>query len=298
MDFARGKPLESLGDSWAPDWIVDALWQAHGLNLLYGAPRTRKSTLRGYMAVCALARAPVFGRLKIGVQPQRVLIFGGEEVVEAEAARLWKVCDALKVDRKELHGRLVLFGPDSGLRLDVPAHLKELGRICRAERFDLVCIDPMINFHGANENDAGQVAAIMNRLIELCASTTVVLVHHTSKPILNGEDPRTVSHKARGSSVISGYTAVNALLTHRPYGTYLLQTEPKYAAPIPAAELSVSADGLWTYDDAYERIKRVLDAKPTLAASKVIAEAGVRKEKGLEYVRMLRGGEPPGTDLM
>ena len=298
MDVSKGKRLSALDGRWEPRWIVAGVWQAHGLNLLYGAPRTRKSTLRGYMAVCALANLPVFGTLPIETPVKRCIIVGGEEVPDAEARRLYRVADSLGVSRALLAERILLFGPDSGLRLDSDASVRTLIRLAASEGADLVCLDPFVNFHSQNENDNAQMATILGRLMPLCAESTLVLLHHTAKPSADSNG-RSVSHKARGASAIPGYTSVNLLLTHvgeEDSNLSKLHVDAKYAKRhLPLNLAYAEHTGLFAISGAAKRVAEAIKAAPDASASTIAAMARVRKDEALRIIRDTRTAS--GTTL-
>jgi RecA-family ATPase len=298
VDFSKGRPLSAFSADWKPSWNIAGLWQAHGLNLLFGAPRSRKSTLRGYLTVCALARLAAFGRFPIELPPKRAALFLGEEIAEAEAARLLGIAAALGVPRAAIEQRITLFSPDSGLRLDQPASVESLLAFLRAQECDFVSIDPLVNFHSAPENDATAMAAVMARCVRLTAAATVVVVHHTAKPMANGP-ARSVSHQARGSSAIGGYTATNLLLERDGTSEFhRLHVESKYSRA-EQAPLWLRADerGVWTNTEPRpqlrENVASFLAANPTASANAVADALKLRRQEALKLVKELKPREPP-----
>lgn len=291
VDILKGKRLSAFDGTWKPTWLIDGLWQAHGLNLLYGAPRTRKSTLRGYMAVCALARLPVFGLVPAGKPWERCIIVGGEEIPEAEAARLYHIGDSLGVPRAAFADRILLFGPDSGLRLDSEASVLALRRLVATEGADLVFLDPFVNFHSQNENDNAQMATILGRLMPVTEKATLVLLHHTSKPSADNSG-RSVAHKARGASAIPGFTSVNLLLANvgeEDSPLSKLYIDAKYAERKPPLNLEYhKTTGLFSISTPAKRIAEVLKASPEASASEIARLAHVRKAEGLHLVKSER----------
>lgn len=83
-------------------------------------------------------------------------------------------------------------------------HPHTLEEWLRVERPDLLILDPLVEFHNANENAAHEMAATILRPLERwkAQGTSVLLVHHHGKP--NEEHPRSGSSLARGSSTIAG----------------------------------------------------------------------------------------------
>ena len=60
----------------------------------------------------------------------------------------------------------------------------ELIEFCLSNKIDVVIIDPFISFHSINENDNGEVDAVVKECGRLAskARCAVALVHHTRKP--------------------------------------------------------------------------------------------------------------------
>lgn len=91
------------------------------------------------------------------------------------------------------------------LRLDSDVGRRAIRQvILDAGKPDVVCFDPLIEFHGAEENSASEMSQVMHNLdllrSELGFST--ILDHHTGKA--NGETGRHGPDRLRGSSVLYG----------------------------------------------------------------------------------------------
>lgn len=320
FDPLRAHPLGALPVSWTPSWIVKGLWQRDGLNLLFGAPRARKSTLAAYLAACALADKPAFGTIPVtGVE--RVAVFLGEGILAAEGSRFHGLLNAVAGSSTPFGSRLVLFGPDAGFRLDLAAPVEPTVSYLKREKFDLVLLDPLINFHNANENEAGAMAAVMAKLQRLTEAATVVVVHHISKPVADAPE-RTLSHQARGSSAIAGYTSSNMLLSRKGQSNiHFLATEAKYSPDYSSLKLTFDpTTQLWSAAEAEDLKKEELversilgfcSASTTPSSANTIAKhVGGRRAITLALVKKLASegrivvsdlplvptpAEPPGT---
>ena len=62
---------------------------------------------------------------------------------------------------------------------------------------DVLMLDPLIKFHGVNENSASQMSDVLGKIRTIMAELklSVIIVHHTGKVASRG---------GRGSSVIVG----------------------------------------------------------------------------------------------
>ncbi len=190
--------LADLPKVYREPWLLEHIWTRNGFNLLVGAPKSRKSTLRRYLTACTLAHAPAFGRFCCRDTVKRVLVVFGEGQVAAEGALQHRACDALK-----LVERPIALTKPIPFHLENPQHFVELQALIAGEGFDLVIFDPLPYFHGQDENDALGMGRVCRALIELAEHAAVVVVHHTAKAMAGTPD-RPVSHRGRGSSTLGG----------------------------------------------------------------------------------------------
>ena len=282
--------LCDLPDNWKPNWLIESLWQANSINLLFGAPRSRKSTLRGYLMACALAQRPAFDTFAI-IQPvKRALLLLAEDVPEAESTRLHQLFATLGVSREEYRGRITLADSLLGFRLDDLSNVRELERYLQVEQHDFLVMDPLINFHRQNENDAAAMAGVLANARSLSRHATVVLLHHESKP---GEFTRgrSGSQRARGSTVITGYTASNTRLSRLGHGNcHRLEFDPKLGAKNPKMDILYTSSGAWRavhLSSEEERVLRYIEGHSGLSANGVVEGTKMKREVALAAVRQL-----------
>lgn len=263
MTFSHGKgrPLSAFEPTWEARWVIEDIWQTRGVNMLCGAPRARKSTLNAYLIVCALTGKPAFGILKI--EPiQRAAIFLGEGIPEAEATRFYTALTGLGLDPTVWSDRLTIFGPDALLRFDPDANADVVRRTLQAEAYDFVSFDPLVNFHGQEENKSS-MAPVMAQITSFTEFATVSLCHHVTKP-MNDAPIRSLSHQARGHSSIAGYTAVNMVLERSGSSNeHTLRTDAKYTEKHGSMELRFKS-GVWIIneDSPEARVLEALQVAP------------------------------------
>jgi AAA domain-containing protein len=286
FDIARAKPLSAYSPTWTPSWVIDGLWQTRGVNMLYGAPRARKSTLNAYLTVCAITETTAFGLLKV-TPIQRAAIFVGEGLVEAEATRYYDVLRAMQLDAAPYADRILFFGPDTKLRFNPETNTGPMLTTLRSHGYDFVSIDPLVNFHTRDENKT-EMADVMAKITELTEFATVSLVHHSSKPSAE-QGERSLSHQARGSSAIAGYTANNIRLDRSGHSDeHTLRTDAKYSADHGSLRLMFN-DGNWTMS-TNEDEKRLLEAvakTPGLKRTVLVSQLGTRRNSTFALIKRL-----------
>ena len=102
-----------------------------------------------------------------------------------------------------------------GLDLKLPAHVAALRALVASEGFDFMTIDPLVNYHTADENSSNEMAQVMVGLHSIVkAGCTLVVVHHTSKqPQGPSMGSRSTVERLRGSSVIGGALSMQLNVT-------------------------------------------------------------------------------------
>lgn len=93
---------------------------------------------------------------------------------------------------------------DHSLRLDTPEGFRIIDEIIREQAPEVVCFDPLVEFHGQDENSSHGMMKVLRSLDDLREKYgfSTILVHHTSK--LNGDHERKGPDRLRGSSVLFG----------------------------------------------------------------------------------------------
>lgn len=188
---------------WEPTWIIENVWQFGALNFLAGPPKkARKSSLRRYLTACAISGKSAFGVFPVRRRVEHVLSFIIEDHPGMERRAIQSILDA--------HGHAkpphIDFIRPLGFHLDNPHHLNELLALKKAEGYDLITFDPLIEYHGADENSSSEMAAVSVALRRLTNDACIGITHHTAKPPVDGPafSARTLGESMRGSSILGG----------------------------------------------------------------------------------------------
>ena len=189
--------------------IVRGLLQRKIVTLIAGKGGDGKS-LFTLQASVAFAVGRAWGGYE-PVGPLKVLYINNEDDREEVQRRLAAVCRELGVDPAELAGRfhhysgdnLVLAKKEPGPGPEMLAKtdgFESLAGWCRQESYDVIVLDPLVEFFdGLDENDNQHMAFFMRTIRELARETSaaILMVHHFRKSGVGGE-----SDSMRGGSAI------------------------------------------------------------------------------------------------
>ncbi len=209
----------------AQRWLVDHLWARSGVGILGGAPKSFKTWLGLELATAVATGTPCLGRFAVRA-PGTALIYLAEDGLGTVRERL----DALARARGRALGDLdmrVITAPT--LRLDRQDDMRRLAVTVRVVRPRLLVLDPLVRLHGADENNATEIATILSRLrvIQRHYDVAVLVVHHTRKQGGSRQHGQTL----RGSGDLHAWGDSNLYLTHERAGVRL--TAEHRAAPAP-----------------------------------------------------------------
>ncbi|WP_461209465.1 AAA family ATPase [Desulfocurvus sp. DL9XJH121] len=180
--------------------------------LVCGPSGLGKSILTFNLAL-TLAIAPANGLWGLFPLPRplRTVFMQSENSGKAMQARLRSITDAAPELRPGLDGLFFpRIGDDcraSGMLGDDSFRARILG-VLTAVRADILVLDPLISFHGADENDNAAMRRSLDALTAICdaANVACVVVHHVGK---SGSDNAVFA--GRGASAIGDWAA-NILL--------------------------------------------------------------------------------------
>lgn len=160
-------------------WLIETLWARAGVGIIGGAPKCCKSWLGLDLAVSVASGTPCLDTFPVA-EPGGVLIYMAEDAAAVVKTRLAGLCHHRGLALAALP-LFVITAPS--LRLDLPRDQRRLAETVRREAPRLLLLDPFVRLHRINENQAGEVAAVLGYLRELQRTydLAVAVVHHARK---------------------------------------------------------------------------------------------------------------------
>jgi AAA domain len=239
LPFVRAAHLDDVDR--ADAWLVHSLWGRAAVGILGGAPKCCKSWLALELSVSVASGKPCLGRFAVE-DPGAVMLYMAEDSAAVVKARLQGLCwhrglglDSLPID--------VITAPS--VRIDRDRDQDRLTRTVRRVAPRLLVLDPFVRLHRIDENDAGQVSAVLGylRALQRDLDVAVLVVHHARK---NGSGTQ-AGQNLRGSGDLHAWGDSNLYL-RRHQGSLTLSIEHRAAeAPEPCTlRLVPTRDG-----DAY-----------------------------------------------
>jgi hypothetical protein len=214
----------------AQRWLVTSLWGRAAVGILGGAPKCCKSWLALELAVSVASRTPCLDTFAVE-DPGAVMLYMAEDGAAVVKARLQGLCwyrgialEGLPID--------VITAPS--VRIDRERDQARLLRTVRHAAPRLLVLDPFVRLHRVDENDAGEVSAVLGylRALQRELDVAVLVVHHARK---NGGAGGQAGQSLRGSGDLHAWGDSNLYL-RRQQGTLSLTIEHRAAAaPEPLA---------------------------------------------------------------
>lgn len=207
-----------------PGWLVESLWARAGVGILGGAPKCCKSWLALELSLAVAAGAPALGVFD-AEDAGPVLLYMAEDAAPVVKARLCGICRHRGLDLRALPVHLITA---PSLRLDRGHDQARLRAAIATYAPRLLVLDPFVRLHRIDENDAGQVSALLGYLREVqrAHDVAVMVVHHARK---NGAAQ--AGQSLRGSGDFFAW-ADSLLYVRRQRGHLLLTVEHR-GAPAP-----------------------------------------------------------------
>ena len=226
--------LELVAAAVAGDrWVVDQLVPTAEVTVTAGAPKSGKSWLALYVAVCVAAGSPVFDRYAVRQGP--VIVIAEDDGVPEIEFRLRAISRGLGVDRYTLPIRVVVrqrvrIDNDCGI-----AWVRDQGTSIGAR---LVLLDSLSRLHGVEESSRSEMAPILDDLLYLADRTRVaiLLVHHARK---SGADGGPASAALRGSSDLAAVARSVLLVDRAAPGQITIDVDANYAI---SSQLAICAE--------------------------------------------------------
>lgn len=221
-----------------PRWLVTSLWARAGVGILGGAPKCCKSWLALEIALAVASGVPCLGAFDVGdVGP--VLLYMAEDAAPVVKARLLGICRHRRLVLAALPVHLITA---PALRLDRANDQTRLRDAVAKYAPRLLVLDPFVRLHRIDENDAGQVSALLGYLRELqrAHDVAVLVVHHARKNGVGAQPGQNL----RGSGDFFAW-ADSLLHVRRHRGQLLLSVEHRGApAPEPISLALVGEDNV------------------------------------------------------
>ncbi len=187
-----------------PD-LVDGIIPGHGLIALAAKPKAGKTSLALDLCTATRAGSPFLGRPTRQVRT----LFIGEE---GGPAGIQKRLKSLMSEEESPAAPAGSFGiaMRQRVRLDTPDGIARLDDAIYEAAPSLVVLDCLVRMHRLAENDARDMAALMESLEELAAvhQTAVLFIHHLGKVNESGAG----GYAMRGSGVLASSTEANLIL--------------------------------------------------------------------------------------
>jgi len=160
-------------------WLVEELWARAAVGVIGGAPKCCKSWLGLDLALSVASATACLGRFPV-VHPGPVLLHLAEDSPALVRARLEGLCLSLQIDLRALPIHVIT---SWSLRLDLARDQRRLDDAVRALRPRLLLLDPFVRLHRVDENDAGEVSALLGwlRALQREHDLAVAVVHHARK---------------------------------------------------------------------------------------------------------------------
>ena len=225
-------PVVRAADLDEPDhagrWLVETLWPRTGVGIIGGAPKCGKSWLGLDLAVSVASGTPCLDTYPVA-EAGGVLVYMAEDAASVVKERLAGICRHRSLDLALLPIG-VITAPS--VRLDLPGDQSRLQETVRHHAPRLLLLDPFVRLHRVNENQAGDVSAVLGYLRELQRAHNLALavVHHARK-----NSASTGGQNLRGSGDFFAWVDT-ALSLRRQRQQLLLSAEHRAArAPEPIA---------------------------------------------------------------
>lgn len=193
--------VRDLVDPGPTKWIVEQLWTEAAFGIVGAEPKSWKSWLTLYLGICVASGTRAFNRFEVQQGPVAVFSAEGGQGLLRQRAEL--LCNAMKQPIPD-----DLFAIDVPvLRLDDPTTSARILSTVQGQGVRLLILDPLRELHGGDENDAADIARLLEPLRGLqregCAC---MLVHHLGKRSegRSSRAPQRGGQRLRGSSALHG----------------------------------------------------------------------------------------------
>ena len=234
LPVVRAADLDD-GDA-LPRWLVDTLWGRAAVGVLGGAPKSCKSWLALDLAVSVATGTACLGAFDLD-DAGPVLLYMAEDAAPVVKARLSGICRARSLELASVPIHVITVPV---LRLDRGRDQARLRDAVRRYAPRLLVLDPFVRLHRIDENDAGEVSALLGylRTLQRQYDVAVLVVHHARK---NGGAGAQAGQSLRGSRTSQSrcrrWIASRRQLPRRDSGSRSRAGSPiLFTRPVPARE--------------------------------------------------------------
>lgn len=232
--------------------IEEGLLPLSGIMVIGGPPKAYKSFILNTVVTNLAIGGSVFwathsnhGRTEeifSVTRPCRVLLFE-QEIGEADLrTRLASIVDSLDPHQQSLMRQNVFtHSCDHSIQFDTEQGLGTMDRIISEIEPDVVCLDPLIEFHTSDENSTKEMSQVLRHLDYLREKHgfATIINHHTGKP--SQDKYREGPDALRGNSVIfakgDSYLMLNPI--NRNAGLVRVEFTIRRGKPIKAVDLKL-----------------------------------------------------------
>lgn len=207
-------------------WLIESLWSAQGVGWIAATPKSNKTWLALDLAVSVSSGTDAVGRFPVA-QRGPVLFYGAEDSLPHLRERTAAIAQARDLKLTDLDLGLI---DSPSLKLDKERDLQRLCKTVEQHRPRLVILDPFVRLHSRDENDAGQISALLGDLREIQRryQLALVLVHHLRKKVsARGQDGQSL----RGSGDIHAWS--DSALYLRRRDRHVIMAAEHRSAPSP-----------------------------------------------------------------
>jgi len=235
LPVVRASDLDD-GDTLAR-WLVDTLWARAAVGVLGGAPKCCKSWLALDLAVSVASGTACLGAFDVD-DPGPVLLYMAEDAAPVVKARLTGICRARQLDLASVPIHVITVPV---LRLDRGRDQARLRDAVRRHTPRLLVLDPFVRLHRIDENDAGEVSALLGylRTLQRQHDVAVLVVHHARK---NGGGGAQAGQSLRGSGDFHAWGDSNLYVRRQKDALVLTIEHRAAAAPDPLRLQLVAGD--------------------------------------------------------
>lgn len=257
-----------------PYFIGEGILPKNGLMFIGGPPKAYKSFILNTIIYHLISGSNLFGayrkphgraEMAFPVTPARRVLLLEQEIgfydVRERFLPLWTAL--LPEQRQAFDEQVFIHSRDTTMNLGETAGCDRIKSIIDKVQPDVVCFDPMIEFHNLNENDSQSMALVLRNLDKLRNAyefATIISHHHGKENVAN---PRTGGDLLRGSNVI--YGKGDAYLSLKPVGRSngIVRIEFTIRRAKPINDMSIFLD--WT--DLRAKFQQWASAKGSLTVT-------------------------------